>query len=65
MGRESSSLGIFVRIRESLSRLEPNTYFIDSDDPFHNIADKALNQEDYVPLYIEIAKKGGRGARVS
>ena len=39
----------------------PNTYFIDSTDPFHNIALKSLDQEDYVPFYIEIAKREGLG----
>ena len=39
----------------------PNTYFIDSSDPFHNIALKALAQDDYVPFYIEIAKREGLG----
>ena len=37
----------------------PNTYFIDSSDPFHNIALTALAQDDYVPFYIEIAKREG------
>ena len=37
------------------------TYFIDSTDPFHNIALKSLDQEDYVPFYIEIAKREGLG----
>ena len=37
------------------------TYFIDSSDPFHNIALKALDQDDYVPFYIEIAKREGLG----
>ena len=39
----------------------PNTYFIDFSDPFHNIALKALAQDDYVPFYIEIAKREGLG----
>ena len=39
----------------------PNTYFIDSSDPFHNIALKALAPDDYVPFYIEIAKREGLG----
>ena len=38
-----------------------NTYFINSTDPFHNIALKALDQDDYVPFYIEIAKRQGLG----
>jgi hypothetical protein len=61
MGRESSSLGIFRTDSGITLSFGANTYFIESDDPFHNIADKALNQEDYVPLYIEIAKREGVG----
>ena len=38
-----------------------NTYFIDSSDPFYNIALKALDQDDYIPFYIEIAKREGLG----
>ena len=38
-----------------------NTYFINSTDPFHNIALKALDQDEYVPFYIEIAKREGLG----
>lgn len=37
------------------------TYFISSDEPFHNIALKALKQNDYVPFYLEIAKREGIG----
>ena len=38
-----------------------NTYFISSDDPFHNISLKALEQDDYIPFYVEIAKREGLG----
>jgi hypothetical protein len=37
------------------------TYFIKSADPFHNIAVKALDQNDYVPFYVEIARREGLG----
>jgi hypothetical protein len=37
------------------------TYFIEADDPFHNIALKALELNDYIPFYIEIAKRAGLG----
>jgi len=37
------------------------TYFIDSADPFHNIALKALEQGDHVPFYVEIARREGLG----
>lgn len=38
------------------------TYFIESADPFHNIALKALEQDDYIPFYVEIARREGLGA---
>lgn len=38
-----------------------NTYFIDASDPFHNIALKSLEQDDYIPFYVEIAKREGLG----
>ena len=37
------------------------TYFISADEPFHNIAVKALDMNDYVPFYLEIAKREGVG----
>lgn len=37
------------------------TYFIESTDPFHNIALKALEQGDHVPFYVEIARREGLG----
>ncbi|MBT3666581.1 MAG: hypothetical protein HN548_03810 [Opitutae bacterium] len=38
-----------------------NTYFIESADPFHNIAIKSLELDDYIPFYVEIAKREGLG----
>ena len=38
-----------------------HTYFVESADPFHNIALKALEQDDYVPFYVEIARREGLG----
>jgi len=37
------------------------TYFTSKDDPFYNIACKALSQQDYVPFYVEMAKREGVG----
>ncbi|MDA7790981.1 hypothetical protein N8988_02840 [Opitutales bacterium] len=37
------------------------TYFISADEPFHNIALKSLEQNDYIPFYLEIAKREGMG----
>ena len=36
-------------------------YFIGKDIPFYNIAKKALDKNDYIPFYIEIAKREGVG----
>jgi len=37
------------------------TYFISADEPFHNIAVKSLELNDYIPFYLEIAKREGMG----
>ena len=37
------------------------TYFISAHEPFHNIALKSLEQNDYIPFYLEIAKREGMG----
>jgi hypothetical protein len=37
------------------------SYFVESGEPFHNIALKALECEDYVPFYVEIARREGLG----
>ena len=40
-----------------------NTYFIESVDPFHNIAIKSLELDDYIPFYVEIARREGLGQK--
>ena len=37
------------------------TYFIDVSDPFHNIGNKALETDDYIPFYVEVARREGMG----
>ena len=37
------------------------TYFTSREEPFYNIARKALSKEDYVPFYVEMAKREGLG----
>ena len=49
-----SDSGITLSFGESI-------YLISTEDPFYNIAHKALEQKDYVPFYIEIAKREGLG----
>ena len=36
-------------------------YVADKGQPFYNIARKALAKEDYVPFYVEMAKREGLG----
>ena len=38
-----------------------HTYFVSREDPFYNIAKKALSQSDYIPFYVEMAKREGLG----
>ena len=54
-------LGVFRSDSGITLSFGSNTYFIESSDPFHNIATKALEMEDYIPFYIEIAKREGLG----
>ena len=61
MTHESSSLGVFRTDMGITLSFGTNTYFIDSQDPFYNIASKSIDLEDYVPLYVEIAKREGVG----
>ena len=61
MSNQSSALGVFRTDSGITLSFGPNTYFIDSGDPFHNIACKALEQNDFIPLYVEIAKREGIG----
>ena len=37
------------------------TYFIDVSEPFYNIALKALEGDDYIPFYVEVARREGMG----
>ena len=37
------------------------TWFIDKSEPFYNIALVALEKDDLVPFYVEIAKREGVG----
>lgn len=54
-------LGVFRSESGITLSFGSNTYFIESSDPFHNIATKALEMQDYIPFYIEIAKREGLG----
>ena len=59
-GGWSRRLGVF-RSDSGITFFGKATYFISAEDPFHNIALKALDRNDYVPFYIEIAKRKGSG----
>ncbi len=57
MQDEHRRLGVFRSETGITLSFGQMTYFISSKDPFHNIALKALQQNDYVPFYLEIAKR--------
>jgi len=40
------------------------TYFISADEPFHNIALKSLEQNDYIPFYLGDCQAGRNGAGI-
>ena len=61
MNNEHQRLGVFRSNSGITLSFGSATYFISAEEPFHNIALKALNQNDYVPFYLEIAKREGVG----
>jgi hypothetical protein len=61
MNNEHQRLGVFRSNSGITLSFGSATYFISSEEPFHNIALKALDQNDYVPFYLEIAKREGVG----
>jgi hypothetical protein len=61
MDNEHQRLGVFRSDSGITLSFGSATYFISSEEPFHNIALKALDQNDYVPFYLEIAKREGVG----
>mgnify|MGYP005746422191 FL=1 len=61
MSKTSATLGVFRTDCGITLSFGSNTYFIESNDPFLNIANKALERNDFVPLYVEIAKREGVG----
>lgn len=36
-------------------------YVVDRSEPFYNIAKKAIDLDDMVPFYVEIARREGKG----
>ncbi len=36
-------------------------HFISKDEPFYNIAQKSRKKNDYIPFYVELAKREGLG----
>tara|TARA_Y100000022_G_scaffold185852_1_gene181994 strand:- start:58 stop:297 length:240 start_codon:yes stop_codon:yes gene_type:complete len=57
MGEDHQRLGVFRSDSGITLSFGKATYFISANDPFHNIALKALDQNDYIPFYLEIAKR--------
>ena len=61
MDKTGENLALFQTDAGITMAFGERTYFIAGDDPFHNIATKALKQGDYVPFYVEMAKREGLG----
>lgn len=61
MEEKHQRLGVFRSDSGITLSFGQATYFISAEEPFHNIALKALDQNDYVPFYLEIAKREGLG----
>jgi hypothetical protein len=61
MDNDHQRLGVFRSDSGVTLSFGSATYFISAEEPFYNIALKALDQNDYVPFYLEIAKREGVG----
>ena len=61
MHEDHQRLGVFRSDSGITLSFGEATYFISADEPFYNIAIKALDRNDYVPFYVEIAKREGVG----
>jgi len=61
MHEDHQRLGVFRSDSGITLSFGEATYFISADEPFHNIAIKALDRNDYIPFYVEIAKREGVG----
>ena len=61
MHEDHQRLGVFRSDSGITLSFGEATYFISADEPFHNIAIKALDRNDIIPFYVEIAKRKGVG----
>jgi len=61
MQEDHQRLGVFRSDSGITLSFGEATYFISADEPFYNIAIKALDLNDYIPFYVEIAKREGVG----
>ena len=61
MQEDHQRLGVFRSDSGITLSFGEATYFISADEPFYNIAIKALDRNDYIPFYVEIAKREGVG----
>ncbi len=63
MHEDHQRLGVFRSDSGITLSFGEATYFISADEPFHNIAIKALDRNDFIPFYVEIAKREGVGPK--
>jgi len=61
MQEDHQRLGVFRSDSGITLSFGEATYFISADEPFYNIAIKALDRNDFIPFYVEIAKREGVG----
>ena len=63
MHEDHQRLGVFRSDSGITLSFGEATYFISANEPFHNIAIKALDRNDFIPFYVEIAKREGVGPK--
>ena len=63
MHEDHQRLGVFRSDSGITLSFGEDTYFISANEPFHNIAIKALDRNDFIPFYVEIAKREGVGPK--
>ena len=61
MSRTQGRLGIFRSELGITLTFGEETFFISAGEPFHNIGVKSLENDDFIPFYVEIARRKNLG----
>jgi hypothetical protein len=59
---QQGNLVVFKTDKGFTLSFKERIYFIGNSEPFYQIAKKSLARNDYVPFYVEIAKREGIGS---